>query len=122
MEVTCSTCGVVTKIAQKHPYHAGFSSRGFLYNDSRSAILEFNPYNPKYVAVVGDKHPWALSDSEKAEVEAAIKPDPSGGRYSFRALPRCPECNAELPDLLPGDTYFVEVGDVIDGDQEDVWC
>jgi hypothetical protein len=121
MEVNCSACGSITKISQKKPYHAGFSTRGFLYNDSRPAIMEFSPYSPKYIAIVGDKHPWALNDEEKNKIEEAIKPDPDGGQFRFSALPRCPECNAELPDLLPDNVHFVEIGDVIDGDKEEVW-
>ena len=121
MKVKCSSCGVVTKISQKRPYHAGFSMLGFMYNNSRSAILEFSSYNPKYIAVVGGKHPWSLNDMEKIKVEDAIKPDPSGGQFRFSALPRCPKCNAELTDLLPDDIHFVEIGEIVDGDKVDVW-
>lgn len=121
MEINCSNCGKTTTIPQRQPFHAGFSSRGFLYNDSRSAILEFSPYNPKFVEIVGDKHPWALNEREKGKVEASIKPDAAGGRYRFSALPRCPECNVELHNLLPDEFHFIELGEVHDGDQEDVW-
>jgi len=43
MEIKCSACGQVTNIQQEYAYHAGFSSRGFLYCDSNPAILEFDP-------------------------------------------------------------------------------
>ncbi len=121
MEICCAACGVVTKIPQKYAYHAGFSNRGFLYNDSRPSILKFSPYDSKYVATVGDKHPWALNEEEKDKVEKALKPDPSGGHFRFNAYPRCPECNAELPEILPDNVHFIEIGDVIDGDIEGIW-
>ncbi len=121
MKIICSACGESTTIAQEHPFHAGFSSRGFLYCDSSPAILEFDPYNPRYTKLVGDKHPWSLSLVERKTVENALKPSPSGGRFRFDALPRCPKCNDPLPHLLPDDIHFVELGMVIDGDIADVW-
>ncbi len=122
MKIHCQSCGGTTELKQAQPYHAGFSTRGFLYCDSSSAIVEFNPYNPKYVAVVGDKHPWSLSPEEKSQLEAALKPSPSGGRFRFGAKPRCPKCQAILPDLLNDDIHFVEIGVVVDADKEDAWA
>jgi hypothetical protein len=121
MEIKCSACGQVTSIPQEYAFHAGFSSRGFLYCDSYPAILEFDTYNPKYTAVVGDKHPWSLNSEEKKRVEDALKPCANGGRFRFGALPRCPACNEPLPDLLKDDIHFVEIGKVIDADKEDAW-
>lgn len=121
MIINCPACGQSTAIAQEHPYHAGFSSRGFLYCDNSSAILEFDPYNPKFTAIVGDKHPWSLNQNEKERVENALKPYDKIGRFRFGALPRCPICNETLPQLLPDEIHFVEIGKVIDADNEDVW-
>jgi hypothetical protein len=121
MKIDCSACGQSTTIAQEHPFHAGFSSRGFLYCDSSAAIIEFDPYNPRYTALVGDKHPWSLSPEEKGIVESALKPCGSGGRFRFDALPRCPKCNHPLADLLPDDIHFVELGMVVDGDKAEAW-
>lgn len=121
MKIKCSTCGHVAKISQKYQYHAGFSNRAFLYCDTCSAILEFDPYNTRYTAIVGDKHPWSLSPEEKIRVEDALKPCVNGGRFRFGMLPRCPSCNEPLPDLLKDDIHFVEIGKVIDADKEDVW-
>jgi len=93
-----------------------------LYCDQTAAILKFSSYNKKYIAILGKHiHPWALSDEEKQRVEDALKPCPSGGRFRFGALPRCPKCQAELPDVLEDDIHFIEIGTVIDGDTEDVW-
>lgn len=121
MKIKCPACGHVTTIAQEYPFHAGFSSRGFLYCDSYPAILEFDPYNPKYTAIVGDKHPWSLDHDEKKRVEAALKPYGQHGRFRFDALPRCPECNEPLQDLLKDNVHFVEIGEVIDADKADAW-
>lgn len=121
MKIDCTTCGETIVLPQKQPYHAGFSSRGFLYCDESAAILEFSPYNPKYVAAVGDKHPWSLDDAEKRQLEDALKPCPTGGRFRFGADPRCPKCQSLLENLLQDDIHFVEIGTVVDGDSEDIW-
>ena len=121
MKIKCSACGHITSIPQEYPFHAGFSNRGFLYCDSFPAILEFDPYNPNYTAIVGDKHPWSLNSEEKERVEDALKPCGKGGRFRFGALPRCPSCNEPLPDLLTDDIHFVEIGEVIDADRVDAW-
>ena len=121
MEIKCSACSQITKVAQEYQFHAGFSNRGFLYCDSFPAILEFDTYNPKYVAIVGDKHPWSLNSEEKRRVEDALKPCRNEGRFRFDALPRCPVCNQTLPDLLKDEMHYVEIGDVIDADKEDAW-
>jgi hypothetical protein len=121
MRIHCSACGQITSIAQEYQYHAGYGNQGFLYCDSCSAILEFDSYNQKYTAIVGNKHPWSLSEEEKKRVEDALKPCAKGGRFRFGALPRCPACNEPLPDLLKDEIHFVEIGTVIDADKEDAW-
>ena len=122
MKIKCSSCGQVTSIAQEHAYHAGFSNRGFLYCDSFPAILEFNTYNPKYTAIVGDIHPWSLDSKQKNQIEDSLKPYAKGGRFRFGALPRCPICNEPLTNLLADEFHFIELGEVIDADVEDVWA
>lgn len=121
MKIQCSACGQLTNIAQEYQYHAGFSSRIFLYCDSHSAILEISSYDPKLNVLIGKKDPWSLDVEKKKRVEDALKPYIKGGHFRFDALPRCPACNAPLPDLLKDDIHFVEIGTVIDADKEDVW-
>ena len=121
MEITCLSCGQVTYIKQEYPYHAGFSNLGFLYCDSHPTIIEFDSYNPNYLAIVGEKHPWSLDFEEKKRVEDALKPYFKGGRFRFSAHPRCPLCNEPLFDLLKDEMHFIEIGEVIDADTEDVW-
>ena len=121
MKIKCSSCGQTTTVPQDYQFHAGFSNRGFLYCDSYPAILEFDTYNPKYTAIVGDKHPWSLNAEEKRRAEGNLKLYGEGGRFRFGALPRCPACNEPLTDLLKDKFHYVEIGKVIDGDKEDVW-
>jgi len=108
-------------LKQKYPFHSGFSNRTFLYCDETPAVLEFSVYNPRYVSIVGDKHPWSLDDEEKRKLEQSLKPCPLGGQFRFGAHPRCPACGSEIPDLPQDDIHFIEIGTVFDGDIEDVW-
>jgi len=119
MTLTCPHCRKGIRLRQKYPYHAGFSNRGFLYCDSCPAILKFGSYNPNYVRIVGDKHPWTLSPQEKKRVEARLKPCPCGGNFRFNARPRCPHCGGDLRSLLPDEMHFFEIGDVVDADKDE---
>ena len=122
MELICPSCHKKLTLKQSRPYHAGFSNLGFLYCDECPTILEFSTYNPEYVAVVGDKHPWELSHEEKQRLEQNLAPCPNGGRFRFNAQPRCPHCGASLAALVPDAIHFIELGDVIDGDRDaTVW-
>jgi hypothetical protein len=89
-----------------------------LYCDTCPTILEFSSYNPNYIKIAGDKHPWMLSQEEKIMLENHLSPCPSGGRFRFNAYPRCPFCEHELSTLLPDNIHFLEIGRVIDGDKE----
>lgn len=91
-----------------------------MYCDQDETVLTWDSYNPRYKRIAG-KHPWMLSPQEQGVVEAAIKPCPYGGHFTFASLPRCPSCNRELPDLVPSRIYMAIVGRRIDGDKEDIW-
>lgn len=118
MTIKCPSCK--RKIADKQ-YHKGFSGLGILYCEKKSATLKFNTYNPNYVKLVGDKHPWSLNTEEKHKVEQHISPLPSGDRFLFDAHPICPYCNFNLQSVLEDEMHYIEVGYVIDADIEDVW-
>lgn len=122
MKINCPTCLRTIKLKQKRMYHAGFSNLGFLYCNTCTSVLEFGVYNPHYTKIVGDKHPWSLNQKEKRNVENHLRPCPCGGKFEFDLEPRCPFCNGSLKSLLPSDIYFIEIGDVINGDHDDnVW-
>jgi uncharacterized C2H2 Zn-finger protein len=122
MNITCPTCENVIRLKQKQIYHAGFSNLGFLYCDTCTNILEFSTYNKHYVAIVGEKHPWTLSQKDKRKVETHLKQCSCGGRFRFDLQPKCPYCGGSLESITKDNIHFLEIGDVIDGDQEeDVW-
>lgn len=118
MEFICPNCSRKIRIAQKHFYHAGFNDMGFLYCDSYSSVFIFSSFNPEYIKIIGNKHPWMLNSSEKKILEAHIAPCAFGGHFRFDAKPRCPYCNAVLSTILPDDIHFIEIGKVVDGDKD----
>ncbi|MCX5650648.1 MAG: hypothetical protein NTU45_04565 [Planctomycetota bacterium] len=119
IHIKCDHCG--NRIEDLHAFHAGFSNRGFLYCDRFAEILEFDAFDPHFIAIVGDKHPWSLTPVEQSLVEEALEPSPRGGRFRFAASPRCPACNAPIEGLLIDRFHFIEIGDVIDADSARVW-
>jgi len=121
MKIKCDHCDCVTQLSQSHAFHAGFSNRGFLYCDEFAEILEFDAFDPHFIALVGDKHPWSLTRSEQRLIEEALRPSPRGGRFRFSASPRCPACNARIEGILADRFHFLEIGDVIDADIMNVW-
>lgn len=121
MQLTCPCRGHVIVLKQPYQYHAGFNDRVVLYCDTCSSTLTFSSYNPTYVAIVGEKHPWLLTKREKKKVEDRIKPCLCGGRFRFDAPPRCPDDNCPLKEILEDEMHYIEVGSVIDGDLQNVW-
>ncbi len=122
MVLNCPSCKKEIELQQKYFYHAGFSNQWFLYCDKDSSTLEFGSYNPNYERIVGSKHPWSLTAKEKAKLEKHLAPCKCGGRFRFNAPPLCPFCKSSLASLLPDDIHFIEIGEIIDADQnESVW-
>jgi hypothetical protein len=68
-----------------------------------------------------DQHPWVLDDEARRRVERAVIPCPIGGRFRFDALPRCPHCQAELPEHASDPAHFVILADLLDGDAANIW-
>jgi hypothetical protein len=107
MNVTCAACGGENIFAQPYPYHAGFSDRGFLYNEAGTSTLIWSTYDPDYVALVGRFHAWTLSSEQRAFLEQALAPAPSGGRWLFANSPRCMGCGAPIgKPLVEGNIYY----------------
>lgn len=121
MKLICPCKGHVIALEQPYQYHAGFNNRGVLYCEACSGTLTFSSYNPSYVEIVGDTHPWSLTKKEKQKVEDHLAPCSCGGQYRFDAPPKCPLCNCNLSALLIDDMHYIEVGDVVDADKENVW-
>jgi ribosomal protein S18 acetylase RimI-like enzyme len=69
--IKCTSCGHENVFEQPYPYHAGFSNQGFLYNDDGNLTLVWSSFDPAYRAVVGKKHPWALTAEERAQFESS---------------------------------------------------
>ena len=66
-------------------------------------------------------HPWSLTEQEKQRVEEHLRPCTCGGRYRFDAPPRCPLCNCSLAPLILDDMHYIEIGDLVDADRQNVW-
>src|SRR5215510_13070219 len=109
MELVCPCCGRSIFLKQSYQYHAGFSNRGFLYCDSCAGLVTFSTYNPSYVKLVGEKHPWSLSEDEQQKVEKHLQSCSCGGHYRFNAPPRCPFCNCNLSGLLKDKMHYIEI-------------
>lgn len=117
--IQCPSCGRFPSI--KHVYHAGFSNSGFLYCDRCTNVLVFSSFDPNFESIVGKKHPWTLNEEERRAVERALVDCPCGGKFSFENPLRCPHCNASVRGPLFETIYYNVVGQVLDGDKQNVW-
>ena len=90
--VTCPACGFGNVFQQPYPYHAGVGNQGFLYNEAGNRTLTWSSSDPDYVAVAGQKQPWALTEPERHEFEDRLPPAPDGTRWLFRNPARCVKC------------------------------
>jgi hypothetical protein len=113
MIVTCKECHQESVFDQPYAYHAGFSNQGFLYDDAGTCTLIWSSFDPAYVSIAGQNHPWMLTDPQRVSLEAALKPSPSGGHWRFANPPRCPHCGAAIEQsILHTIYYFVFPGSV----------
>jgi len=106
MNVTCKACGGTNEFPQPYAYHAGFGNQGFLYNEAGTLTLVWDSFDPAYVALVGECHPWALTDQQRADLESALAPAPTGGRWLFVNPPRCQSCAAPIGVPITGGIYY----------------
>jgi hypothetical protein len=84
MAFKCESCGTESLSPQPYPYHAGFSSQGFLYCESCPELVVFGAYDSTYRSLIGDKtHPWSLNSEQKAIVENALRPSTCGGNFDL---------------------------------------
>ena len=92
----CPGCGKELSYDRSYGIHAGFSNEGFLYNDAGTDVFWWSSFDPDYIAIVGENHPWALSPEDQDRVENALAPAPDGGRWRFANPARCPDCGAAI--------------------------
>jgi hypothetical protein len=102
-------------------YHAGFSNLGYMYCERDATVVTWSSYDPTYSLLSNETHPWMLDSEAMARIENAIVECPYAGRFRFSALPRCPRCAIELPELTDDPTYFVVLANRLDGEADDVW-
>jgi hypothetical protein len=88
----CAHCGFQLSFGQSYAFHAGFGNCGFLYNDAGDESFIWSSFDPDYIALVGQCHPWMLNEEQRARVEQALLPSPSGGSWRFSNPARCPQC------------------------------
>ena len=100
--------------------HSGFGDEGYMYCDSDETVLTMQFYGATYQSIM-TKLPWTLNEGEKQVVEAALKPCPFGGRFSFRNPPRCPHCFEDVSAVVPGGIYYVVTGRRVDADRDHLW-
>jgi hypothetical protein len=116
-----ANCQHCRKPVEYERYNAGFSDEGHMYCDSDTAVLTWDAYDPHYVGIVGDKHPWTLSSEEQRRVEEALRPCPYGGRFACSNPPRCPHCLGDLRFLVPDGIYFIVTGPRVKAEEVNVW-
>ncbi len=87
--------------------HAGFSERGFLYNDHGDFVISWDAWDPKYVELVGEfTFPWKLNLEQQARIERQLLPAPIGGEFRFSNPARCRSCKQPLLPPLPDCVYM----------------
>lgn len=107
LKVKCKQCGRENVFDQPYAYHAGFGNQGFLYDDAGKLTLTWSSYDPAYVAVVGQTHPWALTQSDRDRLESRFRDAPSGGRWRFRNPARCVHCGGQISDSILHTVYYL---------------
>jgi hypothetical protein len=121
MDISCPKCHRTFSVDQKYPYHAGFSNVGFLYCEACPNLVVFSSFDRRYAKIVDQVHPWVLNFIEKRKVERELMPCSCGGRFRFRAKPRCPLCNKSIPAILPDSIHYIETGKRFDGEKDQIW-
>jgi len=121
MDINCPKCNQTFRVKQKYPYHQGFGNVGFLYCDSCPTLVVFSSFDPSYTDMVGQVHPCMLSSFKKRRVERKLNSCSCGGRFRFKAVPRCPLCKEPIPSILADSIHCIETGKRFDGEKERIW-
>jgi hypothetical protein len=118
VEAPCPHCRADLRFER---VHTGFNNTGYAYCGVDGALLVWDTFDPHYVAVVGDQHPWTLDRKGRASVEAKLAPCPCGGRFGMANPPRCPRCAESTSDLVPDRMYFADFGHRLDPARDELW-
>ena len=116
----CPACHYTIKVDYPKVIHAGFSNCGFLYCDKGGDLVTWSSFDKVYESLIPNKHPWTLNAKEKALVERSLTACPCGGKFTFAAKPRCPNCNHEIPEIVDH-IHWVELKNYIDGEKQNIW-
>ena len=114
--VTCAKCDFANVFKQPYAYHAAFGNEGFLYNESCNCTLTWNSYDPDYQAIVGKKHPWGLTASDRKRLEDSLLPAPDGSRWLFRNPARCQKCGHAISGPITKTIYYLRYNGSVDLD------
>ena len=116
IQVPCTACRLVNVFKQPYQYHAGFGNQGFLYNDAGTLTLVWSSFDPAYVAIVGERHPWTLATPLQQKLEERLLPAPVGGCWRFSNPPRCRFCGHAIGAPIGDNIYYLFYDGSIDAD------
>src|SRR5690348_6575455 len=120
LNYACTTCRTLTSLKYPAIIHAGLSNVGFMYCNFCGKVITWSSFDKHYESIVGQKHPWTLSESEQKKVENSVINCECGGHFSFFAKPRCPTCKTEVP-LDSKDIHYYNFDGLIDGEKINIW-
>jgi len=120
--VACPGCGFGNVFHQPYPYHAGYGNQGFLYNETGNRTLTWSWHDPDYVAIAGQKPPWALTEAERRELEDRLSPAPDGTRWLFRNPARCLQCGQPISLPIAETVYYLRYDGSVDRDAVRGWA
>ncbi len=76
----------------------------------------WSSFDLDYEEIVGQKHPWALSESDRLRLEAALAPSPDGTEWGFSHPARCPSCGGKIAESILHSIYYYRFDGSIDLD------
>ena len=117
----CRFCEYKINISYPNIIHSGFNENGFMYCDSCPNLLTWSIFDFNYEQLINNKVPWLLNDDEKNIIERSVIKCECGGNFKFSAQPRCPNCNNEIPEILPDKIHYIKLGKVINSSSVNIW-
>ncbi len=123
MKYNCKFCNYLIEVDYPYIIHSGYNDTGFMYCNKSGDLITWNIYDDNYNKIAGNIAPWIekFTQKMKTEIEDSVIDCPCGGKFIFTAKPRCPNCNIEIPDILPDSIQFVQLRNRIDGEKVNVW-